>query len=328
VGYFPLWVRNTDYTEKDVDFYVVTHVALFSVVPRADGTIEIPDWGPFPDLALISATHAAGARIVLVVGGDHAAATTGFAGMVASAGTRATFIRELLSLVVAYGYDGVDLDWEYPKAADRANLTALVGELRLALGPSRSLSIVVPYRDWDGGFDIPALLPNVDWLSAMTYGLHAASWSDHSGHHAGLFSSPNTVHASEYSVDACRRYYLGLGVPQLKLMIGLPFWGERFDGATDMYQKLTSANGGPVDYKDVVTMIGKGWTVHRDAAAGVPYLTRTDSPGVLSYDDAESIAGKCAYTVAQGLGGVVLWHLGKDKLPTGQPLLQAVRGCR
>ena len=34
------------------------------------------------------------------------------------------------------------------------------------------------------------------------------------------------------------------------------------------------------------------------------------------------------YVKAQQLGGVILWHLGKDGSGANQPLLQAARSCR
>lgn len=37
-----------------------------------------------------------------------------YSNVVASASKRATFISTALSLVLTYGFDGFDLDWEYP----------------------------------------------------------------------------------------------------------------------------------------------------------------------------------------------------------------------
>jgi chitinase len=326
VGYFPLWLHNLGYTEKEIDFSVVTTIAHFSVVPRADGSIEIPDWGPFPDTALVGAAHRAGATVVLVVGGDHAAATAGFAGMAASPDARRTFSENLVALVTRYGYDGVDLDWEYPKAAEKASVTALVAELRAAIGADRTLSMAMPYLDWDGGYDVAALAPLLDWLGVMTYGLHSARTSDHAGHAAALYASGGDAHANEFTVDTSRRWYLAQGVPASKLLIGLPFWGERFDGASDINKPLKDRGGGPLDYREIARL--SGWTARRDDVGQVPYLVGSDGDGVISYDDPPSITAKCRYAAQYSLGGAIIWHLGKDRLPAGQPLLQAARDCR
>lgn len=325
VGYFPLWAPNSGYTAQDIDFQTVTHVAHFSVVPRGDGSIEIPDWGPFPDTALLTRAHSAGAKVVLVVGGDDAAATRGFAQMASTAATRGAFITNLMGLVTKYGYDGVDLDWEFPQStADRANLTLLITELRAALGTGRSLSIAAPASDWYGRwFDWAAITPKLDWVGAMTYSLANPSWSSSSSHNAALY-----VSGSEFSVEATRTYYRGVGVPSAKLLIGLPFFGIRFDGASDINQPLTNRQGGDMTYPQVAALVGQGWSARRDMTARVPYLVNTAGSGVITYDDPTSIQAKCQYTVAQGLGGVIIWHLGQDRTGSTQPLLAASAGCR
>jgi chitinase len=66
---------------------------------------------------------------------------TAFSDMTSSSGNRQEFITGLLDFMNHYGFDGVDLDWEYPQADDRGGVTAdtenyvaLVTELRAALG--------------------------------------------------------------------------------------------------------------------------------------------------------------------------------------------------
>lgn len=61
--------------------------------------------------------------------------------MTSSPGNRKLFINGLISFMDHYGFDGVDLDWEYPQADDRGGLTAdkanyvtFVKELRAAFG--------------------------------------------------------------------------------------------------------------------------------------------------------------------------------------------------
>lgn len=332
VGYFPLWARNGGYTERDVDFSIVNHIAHFSVVPNSDGSIQVPDWGQFPDPALLNRAHENGAKVSIVVGGDHAEATRGFSVMAANTNTRARFIRDLMGLVTAHGYDGVDIDWEFPESvADRSNLTALVHELRAALGSGRTLSVAGPASDWYGRwFDLPALARDLDWIGAMTYSLNAPGWSRFAGHNAALYTTRQAaIHdGGELSLDTSRAYYLGRGVPASKLLLGLPFYGQRFDGAKDINQPLASSAGAALDYRDIASMVDKdGWIARTDRGAQVPYLVGNNG-GVLSYDDPGSIAAKCNYTSAQGLGGVIIWHLGKDKVGSTQPLLSAVGSCR
>lgn len=59
--------------------------------------------------------------------------------MASSAANRATFTSSLISFMDTYGFDGVDIDWEYPVAEDRggkpedkANYVTLCQELKAA----------------------------------------------------------------------------------------------------------------------------------------------------------------------------------------------------
>ncbi|HEY7294892.1 MAG TPA: glycoside hydrolase family 18 protein [Dehalococcoidia bacterium] len=327
VAYFPIWARNSGYSEDDVDFGIVTDVAHFAVTPQPDGSIQIPDWGPFPDPALVARTHAAGAHIVLVVGGDDEAARAGFSGLAASAATRQSFVDNLLRLLNANGYDGVDLDWEFPNSAtDRDNLTALIGDLHAALGANRTLSMTAGPTDYRGQWlDLTAIMPDLSWLSSMTYDMGGAGWSHYADDNAALHPG----RPGEDNVADSVAYYLGRGVPAAKLMIGLPFFGQRYDQAAGVYAPLNApSNGSSPDYKEIAALVNQGWLEGRNAATQTPYLQRQDGPGVITFDDATSVAAKCAYVVSSGIGGVIVWRLGQDMVGDIQPLLQAARACR
>ncbi len=323
VGYYPIWVPQTGYSAASIDYSAVNVVAHFAVLPAANGSIVYPDWGAFPDASVVSSAHANGAKVVLVVGGAGWEATTGFSAMASSPGTRATFVANLVALVNAQGYDGVDLDWEFPvTATERTNLTQLVTELRTALGPDKIISLATPGSNWFGQwFDLVAMAPYVDWYGVMTYSFAASSWSDVAGHNSALWST------DELSLDSAMDYYLGRGIAKSKLLIGLPFFGERFDGASLPGDSLANRDGGLMDYSNIAGLIGNGWTKVVDSVAGVPYLTKVGSPGFITYEDAWSIGLKCAYLDAEGFRGAIIWHLGEDRVSGSQPLLTASRAC-
>jgi chitinase len=327
VAYFPTYARDDGYSERSIDFSVVTVVAHWSLTPRADGSLALP--AHFPDPALVTATHAAGATIVLVVGDDQASTAQAFSTIVASASLRRTLVANLLRIVRENGYDGVDVDWEYPNSrADDVGLTALAGELRAALGPSRTLSLAAAPGDWGAHyFDVAALSDLLNWFGLMTYQYAGPAWSQSAQHNAPLFSTAQ----QPASIEATVAYFRAQGAPAAKLLIGLAFFGERYDGATALDAPLASSAGGDIAYSAIAQLLPAQWTAQRDAAAGVPYLLRSDgAPGVISYDDAQSIAAKCAYAAAGGLGGAIVWRLGQDGSgpPATQPLLQAARACR
>jgi chitinase len=71
-----------------------------------------------------------------------------FSIMTSSQGNRAKFISGLMQFMKTYGFDGVDLDWEYPGADDRggvaadtANYVSFAQELRAAFGSTYGISM-------------------------------------------------------------------------------------------------------------------------------------------------------------------------------------------
>ena len=89
-------------------------------------------------------------KVLLSVGGWGA---RGFSGAAATKETRALFIQSAQEIIEKYGLDGIDLDWEYPvngawglvdsQPADRDNFTALLKELRAAVGNKKLVTIAV-----------------------------------------------------------------------------------------------------------------------------------------------------------------------------------------
>lgn len=98
-------------------------------------------------------THS-GLQAWISVGGwsftDPGPTRSSFSDMTSSAGNRKKFIDGLISFMEHYGFDGVDLDWEYPQAddrggvtADKANYASLVKELRAAFGEPNTSSALL-----------------------------------------------------------------------------------------------------------------------------------------------------------------------------------------
>ena len=63
------------------------------------------------------------------------------------------------------------------------------------------------------------------------------------------------------------------------------------------------------------TMLGHGFTRYWDDTASVPYLYSADRQEFVSYEDAESLAVKCAYIKTHKLGGAMFWQYLDD--PSG-----------
>lgn len=116
-------------------------------------------------------TTSPGLKVYIAVGG-WAAGGQVFSDMVSDGLKRSTFIESALAFMDTFGFDGIDIDWEYPAAADRGgkpedtqNLVAFMEELRLACGSRFGVTMTLPTSYWYlKGFDVAALADNVDWV--------------------------------------------------------------------------------------------------------------------------------------------------------------------
>ena len=146
------------------------------------------------------------------------------AAILASPEARRRFIDNLVKLVEGVGYDGIDLDWEALKAADRDRFASLVEELAAALhAKHRFLSIAVAPKtsepgEWDNQIfaDWDRIGKAVDEFKIMTYS-YSGSWSD-PGPQAPLAWVNRVLSFAESKV------------PARKISMGVPFYGFDWHG--------------------------------------------------------------------------------------------------
>lgn len=88
-----------------------------------------------------------------------------------------------MQVLTTVGFDGLDIDWEYPGAPDRGgkpedtdNFVKLLKTLRTAFdgsGRNYGLTFTAPSSYWYlRWFDLPNLVKYADWVNLMTYDLH------------------------------------------------------------------------------------------------------------------------------------------------------------
>jgi chitinase len=324
VGYYPMWAKGS-LPASQVMYSSLTHINHAFAWPNVDGTLAFDD--AVVDTALINSTHRAGRKILLSLGGAGTVQTANFSTVCADSSLRHAFVSNLVSHLVTSKYDGADLDWEGPaSAADRSNEVLLVRELRAALSAADSsllLTMAVGVGNWSQQWrDFNSLKPYINWFAAMMYDFYG-SWSATSGHNAPLFAPANTDGNIN---DGLMYLSVARQIPAAKLLLGLPFYGKRFDGTATLYTAYTKNQVTYLGYSDIVALrqTQTGWTYVWDAVSHVPYLTNPSLPAIITFDDSASLVGKCQYAHQKGLAGVMIWEITQDVLPSGQPLLQAV----
>ena len=318
VAYYPGWMK-TKLPAPQVKFEYITHINHAFAWPTASGTITAYDEINHPEL--ITEVHKAGRQILISLGGW--GQSDGFSPMAADTNIRKTFIQNLLNFCTSRGYDGADIDWEFPATtADRANLTALIKQTREAFDqtdPALLLTMVAVAGDWNGKWhDYAKLAEYVDWFNLMAYDFHG-SWTNHAGHNAPLYAPATEYDGSAH--QAVLYLHNSRGIPKIKLHLGMPFYGREFN-ASQLYGPSTG--GAELEYSSIVPRLKFGWDYFWDDVSKVPYLLNTSRTKVVTFDDSLSISWKCNYVEQNGLGGVMIWALGQDVLAGKQPLIEAV----
>tara|TARA_B100001167_G_scaffold175282_1_gene128407 strand:+ start:127 stop:1401 length:1275 start_codon:yes stop_codon:yes gene_type:complete len=317
VGYYPDWMRN-EFPPIYLDMDVLTHVIHAFAWPDVNGNIISYD-----NMLNISNSGIIHKKFLLSLGGW--GQDEGFAVVSASSELRHTFINNLLDVCDEYEYDGVDIDWEFPQSVyDRNNLNLLVSEMDSMFHDHDStllITMAVPTSSWSGQwFDFGYLKNHIDFFNAMTYNMHG-TWSSHAGHNSPLYQSPPGD--PDGSCQTGINYLLlTRGVPADQINLGLPFWGIQFN-ASNINGSFTGSTE-DIRYSEIPAMINNGWTYHWDSIAYCPYLISEDQSKLVTYDNPESIAYKCEYTMERGLGGVMIWALGYDVTTNGQELIQSI----
>jgi len=330
LGYYPYW--NEDYRSDKIPYRNLTHICHAFVRPQADGSILAPP-GPPPYLEpeLLASAHAFGVKVLVSVGGYDPVADENFRTIAADPLLRQEFALNLEAFCRAHGYDGVDLDWEFPQdASDRSNQNLLFQEVRETFNsssepaPSWLLTMAISSGNWYGQWsDYTALSEYVTFYNLMAYDGHG-DWSGHMGHNAPLFRGGDPY--DDVSVEAAVDYnVVTRGISPSQIILGLPFYGYQWPTVEELYDTCSPCNASQMVYREIYPLVGDGWTRIWDDSAKVPYLTDDSGPGVISYDDAQSIEKKVLYALdTRGLRGIFAWEISGDYLPPGQPLLEQV----
>ncbi|KAF5860618.1 hypothetical protein ETB97_001322 [Aspergillus alliaceus] len=244
-----------------------------------------------------------------------------FTDMVSSAANRQTFIKNLLSFLARYDFDGVDLDWEYPGAADRGgrptdkeNFTKLLQEMKLAFQNRCLVTFAAPMSTHLlQNYDLKGASEAVDWINVMAYDIHG-SWDE---------TKQALGHTNLSDVKKGLEIFLRAGVAPQKLVLGTAFYGRSFKMASKDCTRpgcsfigngdkgRCAQSAGTLSYIEINDVIASGTKPVFDEAGSVLHLTWGGDNWV-SYDDARTIKIKVQYAYQKGLRGVMSWAVDMD----------------
>ncbi|MBR4129523.1 MAG: glycoside hydrolase family 18 protein, partial [Bacteroidaceae bacterium] len=231
-------------------------------------------------------------RVMLSIGGWGSGR---FSEMAASEENRKAFAKDCRRVCNEFGLDGIDIDWEYPTQTsagisaspnDTENFTLLMRDLRQALG--KKLLLTFASIGTAQFVDYKSCIQYLDFVNVMAYDMGGAP-----KHHAALYRSK---HVFWNCASECVVAHRKAGVPDNKIVLGMPFYGR---GKSGVYMKYRD--------RSKQTLIAR-W----DTKAKAPYLADENGELAIGYENPRSIAVKCAYIKEQGLRGAMYWEYADD----------------
>ena len=298
---------------------------------------------------VIEHAHNNGVKVMASLGGW--SMSKHFSAVAADPAKRAKFIVDVKRLI-ALGFDGIDVDWEYPgpfsgmnftgTEADYPNFLTLMKEIRAAIGPDKLITAAFSADTRKlAGFDWPELDKYMDHYNMMTYDYNGG-WSNKAGHNSPV-SDYTDSEVPFFNWDELQNWMANEGIPSNKINFGMAFYGrgvqtETTDGinAPTIKRDVMLQPDGPIstaaDYQNwplevydgtpnyfFIEQNKAGWTEGFDEEAQVPYKTKSVAGKnyFLSYDNEKSIGIKSQYINDYSLGGAIVWTVVGDLECTG-----------
>ncbi|KAA3610406.1 MAG: T9SS C-terminal target domain-containing protein [Calditrichaeota bacterium] len=232
-GFLPDWEYPG--AMDNLRFDLLTHIAAFDFHVSPTGAISNPSGWPWTDL--INEAHNNGVKVILTA--------VNFNGpeihtIITNESVKNTFFTNLKNKITTYSLDGVNIDFESLNHEDRAApINNFMAELTTYIHsnfPDAEVSFDGPAVNWSNRWDLAGLANSCDYIFIMGYAF-AGSWSSKSGSTApllgGSINITNTVQTQYASVVN--------SMPE-KLIIGVPYYGVKFQTATN------EAHSSVVDY--------------------------------------------------------------------------------
>ncbi|KAH6608791.1 glycosylhydrolase family 18-2 [Trichoderma cornu-damae] len=263
-------------------------------------------------------------KTLLSIGGWTASQEGKFSPALGSAAGRRRFAQTAVKLLADWGFDGLDIDYEYPaNQQDAENLVLLLGECREELDKYARrngqqyhylLTVATPAGPQHYNvLDMAGMDAYVDAWHLMAYD-YSGSWDDTSGDQANVYPNKELPSSTKFNTNKAIDDYIAHGIDSRKIVLGLPLYGRSFlntDGLGQPYSGLGqgSTEQGVWLYRDLPR---PGSTVHTDRKTISSYSYDPLTRELVSYDNAETARLKAEYLMTRNLGGAVFWEASGD----------------
>ncbi|CAD7077407.1 unnamed protein product [Hermetia illucens] len=249
-----------------------------------------------------------------------------YSDVVASASLRSSLVNSIASFISKYGFDGINIDWEYPtqrggSSSDYSNFAQFLTDLRVKLGPNLLITIMVSGQATliSSAYDVQRINNQVDYIHIIAYEFNSA-YVGRTAQHAAL----NALNPSDtLNVNFAVQSWLSAGASAEKLILGIAAYGRSYTlaNANNRFVGATTSGPGPagpytnapgtLSYLEICKeQLNGGWTVAYDGTQKNPYMYKGTT--WVGFDNQESVTLKTEFAISYNLGGVYLWSLDLD----------------
>ncbi|EYC14042.1 hypothetical protein Y032_0042g678 [Ancylostoma ceylanicum] len=343
VGYITSW-GTAPFTDEQAK--LLTHLVFAFFTMESDGRIHLEGDSAQQrlDSVMTVAKRNPHLKTLFAIGGWENSQY--FSLLTADHPRRTILINRIVAVLNKYGFDGVDLDWEYPVTggsvegtpADRRNYVHLMRELRNKLREleeqsGRQSGYLISFAGAAGhwvlkpGYDLAQLVKYVDFVNVMSYdyfGAWQSKWGAFTGPPAPLhFATPKRF-SGRMNVHATMKYYSCQIKATNKLNMGVPFYGRYWHNVGDaadpndeMWRTAeasdghTKFEGGDVPWRQLHQRFDVSRAKFHQGAKS-PYIWLAENKTFVGFENPESLAYKVDYIVENDLGGVMVWAIDFD----------------
>jgi chitinase len=264
-------------------------------------------------------------KTIISVGG--ASLSQNFSLLVNSENGRKMFAKNSVDFLDTYGFDGLDLDWEFPSEKDKDNLAFLLYDIREFMtaresktGKKYILTVAVTGNPLyiSKMYNVSSLNQFCDYINIMAYE-YRGPWSSYTGHTSPLFPNPNDPQKSpsaSMAVDA----YLKYGMDAEKLVLGLTFIGKGFTNVppykNGLMQPFKASPDEEVadlnfEYRDIVQK-NSTWFWDVNSSASWIYNPKEQNGLFITFSSPLAVQATCLYSRFKDLGGIMIWAIWAD----------------
>lgn len=297
-------------------FYAFANVTASSTDPSSDTCAYADTWADYstPYLPSVSGAPYTGPlygnfaaiqqlkqlhpklKVLMAIGGASAANTAAFSLAASTAAGRKALAASCINMFVqgniASGitapglFDGFNIDWEFPTAADKTNFTALLAEFRSqlnALSRTTHQQYIMSFEGPAGSqnyvnIDLRAAARQVDFITVDGYD-YAGSWDTQTNHASPLFDDhQDPEYGQGLDINDTVTAYLKAGVPPSKYTMGVPLYGAGWGGVPSTNHGLYQDSTGPS-----AVLLTNGSALCPDLSGNTPGCDTLLTPGLATY---------------------------------------------